>query len=119
MKQLWTAEQDQTLHAMVIEGKTYREIADALGRSYQSVKSRVLWIEIPAEVRRDSNRKKRERQVYKGPAEVRREQAQGNKVSPEAIEDRNRRLMARTQMDLTGMLMGDPAPGCSALERRT
>jgi hypothetical protein len=33
------------------------------------------------------------------------------RVPPEVMEDRNRRLMARYQMDLTGMLCGDPEPG--------
>ena len=37
------------------------------------------------------------------------------KIPPEVIEDRNRRLMARSQMDLTAILMNDPEPGRSRL----
>ena len=38
------------------------------------------------------------------------------RVPPEVLEDRNRRLMARMQMDLTGQICGDPIPGFSALD---
>jgi hypothetical protein len=32
------------------------------------------------------------------------------KIPPEVIEDRNRRLNARMEMDLTGLFCGDPEP---------
>ena len=40
------------------------------------------------------------------------------RVPPEVLDDRNKRLMARYLMDLTGVMMGDPIPGYSAREKR-
>lgn len=112
----WTAEEDATLREMTMAGNNYQEVADAMpGRTYAAVKCRMRYVNLTKEQFAEANRKKRARRVT--PAHYRKwDEIKHTVAPPEVIEDARQRAMA--PRSLTAILMGDPAPGQSALERR-
>jgi hypothetical protein len=121
---VWTEQEEAILLRMLAEGATKQQIADSLsGRSLASVKCHIRYMRLPAEQKAEEERRqKRSRLERKRGAPslhaIKRVSSEVGSpvVPPEVLEQRNRRLMA--PRDLTAILLGDPAPGFSALERR-
>lgn len=113
----WTDDETLVLRTMVNEGRTYAEIATSLDRSYVAVKCRVRWISISPEMRAEASRiKKVARQIKTAPKT--RDDVRAEKWSIPADVAANRNLRMAASKSLTAILMGDPAPSQSALDRR-
>jgi hypothetical protein len=118
----WTEEESAMVMKLRSERAKYTDIAVVMNRSVQSIKNHVARVligpEKVAEYRRiaEMNRcsKKRERNGY----DPKRENDVVFRPTAEMLEDRFKRELMPPR-DLTGILMGDPPVGLSALERRT
>jgi hypothetical protein len=85
----WTTEETELAEQLIKRNAKNDEFLAAVGRSKLVAKQRIDRIRF-----RDGIDKRPIAPKMKIPAEV--------------IDDRNRRLMARLEMSLTGLLMGDP-----------
>jgi hypothetical protein len=104
-RQFWTAQETELAQSLIAQGASDEMFRSLMGRTKKCAESRLRRVNDHSfgMIKAISNH-------YAGEGNI--------KVPPEVIEDRNRRLMARMQMDLTGALMNDPPKGFSALERR-
>jgi hypothetical protein len=99
----WTAQETELAEALLAEKATNEMCLAALGRTKRCCESRIGRIKNPyGSIKASGN--------YVMDARI--------EIPPEVFEERNKRLMARYQMDLTGQLCGDPIPGFSMLEKR-
>lgn len=115
-KEIWKPYEVAKLKSMLERGMDANAIALILGRSYQQVKGKIRWESMTEEQRQERRDRinARRKGEYKTENIFRPEPVQ--KVSPEALAERSRRLAA--PQTLTGFLCGDPPVGFSALERR-
>jgi len=116
----WTAEENQLLDKLRKENRSIEEIAAQLGRTGSSVESRIHWLALTPEqkVRRNLHiQDYRERQKYRGPTQQANRAEATTKPCPLVLAERDYRLSLAPR-DLTAALMGDPAIGRSALDRR-
>lgn len=97
-QKLWTEQEWAEAQQMRREGRSYRIIAELLGRSGKSVQDKFA---------RESGR--RERETVRVSAA---------RPTDEMLEQVNRKYEALARRNLTASLMGDPPPGFSALEQR-
>lgn len=107
----WTDDEKQTLINMRAEGKTQAIIADALGRTEESIKNKINMMKLGPGPAKKARRpcKYNLRTDYTG-------EKVEQIVVPESVwADRNRRLNSGWR-DLTAMLCGDPVTGQSALD---
>ncbi len=119
----WEAHETQLLRSMREEGCKFQEIADKLNRTFSSVQEQWRWNnrdEDQKQQRRDRinlNRNRRSNGFTRyGPASGHRAQQVIARPTETLLEERERRLAApRT---LSQRLLGDPAPGYSALDRK-
>lgn len=95
----WTAQETELAESLLAEKATNEMFIAALGRTRRCCESRMHRIRFPAK----TGHYAQEGRLH---------------IPVEVITDRNKRLMARYQMDLTGMTFNDPPPGFSALEKR-
>lgn len=112
----WKKEEDQKATSMAATGNTAGEIADATRRTIGAVKSRLRYLGLSNERRLAESRL---REASRKPVirmKIAHLYERAPVVPPEVTEDRNQR--GRAARDLTGVLMGDPPRGYSALERR-
>ena len=105
-RRLWTAQETELAEQLVSENAKNEIFQTLLGRSGQACRDRLSRVRVASLDRSNTGNK-----FANGLPSM--------KVPAHVIEDRNRRLMARMQMDLTGIMCGDPVPGFSALEKRT
>ena len=104
---LWSEEETKKLVSMVRDGKSYREIAARLNRTYVAVKTRAKYICLPPVERARANALRRELRLFT-PNSGHRVLVDKIDVPETVIEERNQRLMA--PRSLTAILMGDPEP---------
>lgn len=90
----WTAKELIASQRMRVEGRTYAQVAEFLGRTRSAVKARFAKLDRPSRAARTIP-------MF---------------VPESALEERDRRL-ALAPRDTTALLLGDPLPGFSALER--
>jgi len=118
----WTKEESDLVWNMYGSHHSIAEIAELVGRTAYAVEvhiklrragpeKRAQWRKTYNENRRIKTRESEER-IYNHDGAV------IFRPSPEMFEDRYRRT-SMPPRDLTGILMGDPPVGLSALERRT
>lgn len=117
----WSIEEMTRLVNLRAEQKSYAEIADLLGRTRQSVRSKLKNSSFTPEqlLRRAKNAKiwrelseKGERRVHPNGWDK-----PSSRPPADLIAERDRRS-AMAPRDLTAAMFGDPLPGYSALERR-
>jgi hypothetical protein len=95
----WTAAEIAIVREMDSNGDSTADMADRLGLSFDQVRYALY-------------RARREGRDDDAPVSPR--------APPHAVLfDRERRIEARERQTLTGQLFGDPAPGFSALDRRS
>jgi hypothetical protein len=105
----WTPEEDRTALSMIDNGFTYQAIGECINRTVPAIKGHIRYLRLTPEQRAEENGTRN--------WELRNTTSVKITIPESVIEDRNRRLMAAR--DLTGVLMGDPAPQYSALYHRT
>lgn len=112
----WSAEEDAILLNARKEGTQFGDIASAMNRTIPAVKNRHGYLKMTDEQRRALNQQKTKAKTQTIRMKIEHDHERVPAVPNEVWEDRNRRMaQPRT---LTAWLMGDPAPGTSALERR-
>lgn len=94
---MWTEEEMATLDRLCVEGRSSKEIAVILNRTFYAVRAKISYCN-SARARANSS------------------MAGNVRVPPELIAERNVRSAARR--DLTAVFFGDPPQGYSALDRK-
>lgn len=117
--QYWTAEDWQRVQDMLQAGKTPLQIGASIGRSAHQVRSKIQWEKTPIQKREDRriliNARRHASGEYKSTPRPD-SPKMGSKASPDLLAEAKKRLYApRT---ISQHLMGDPAPGYSALDRK-
>lgn len=100
-KKLWTAQETELAEKLIFDGASDAVCRSLLGKSRQACRDRVI---------RAQNQREGISNAVNHYVNTRID------IPPEVEADRDRRLLA--QRSLTATLLGDPAPGFSALERR-
>ena len=93
----WTLEEEATLKMLMNEGRKPRQIANFMGKELQVIYSKIQQLRQPGRL-------------------IHIEMDPRVHVPPEREADRARRLSA--ERDITSLLLGDPAPGQSALDKK-
>lgn len=118
MKKSWSPDELKTLHSMLTEKKTPKEIAKALGCKRDRVDGRIRAERMTPEQRADEAKRKAEWDKSNR-ASVRAYRdltIRSSRPAHELIEEAQQRALA--PRSLTAEFFGDPAPGFSALDRR-
>lgn len=114
----WTDEETERLLSMVKLNTPFREIASTLGRSIKSVQTRYEYVNLTPRQREE--RKQRLYATRHKQTPVRRRESDRLLTSsrPDAatLDERDLRNAAPVR-DLTGLLLGDPPRGYSALDQ--
>lgn len=116
----WSDEETQhLLDHMKTHGRNFKVIAKLMGRTHQSCEHRWRWINMPADQLksrsvREAARKAKIRKLEKG---IKHDLPVRKLIVPDAVLfDRDRRLCA--PITINTLILGDPAPGFSALDRK-
>lgn len=115
----WSAEDWQRVQDMLKDGKTPLQIGASVGRTAHQVRSKIQWERTPEQKREERrlliNARRNASGEYKSTPRPHGYVA-GHRPAPGMLEEAQRRLYApRT---ISQMLMGDPPPGYSALDRK-
>jgi hypothetical protein len=107
----WTDEETQRARSMKAAGAHDRQIAEALGRTIGSVKSRLEWITMSDERREKVRQRIREYRGEGSPTTV----LPFHRPPAHVLEERD----AAASLELTAnmIVLGDPPPGRSMLDR--
>jgi hypothetical protein len=117
---LWSEEETQRLlDLMKTHGRDFKTICKLMGRTPQSCEHRWRWINMPdAQLKsrsaREAARKAKIRGLEKG---IRHDLPVRKMIVPdEVMSERDKRLSA--PVTINALILGDPRPGFSALDRR-
>lgn len=113
---LWTQEETDILLAMKVAGFKFRDIADKLGRPAEGVKERFRYLHLTEDERAARRERKNALRFGKRTKPAKRVSYIRRTYPDFVFEDRARRLSA--DQTISQMLLGDPLPGQSALDRR-
>jgi hypothetical protein len=92
----WTAQETELARDLLLKNASHEQFILLLGRTKKSA---------------DSKLRRADKYTF-GTIKSSGHYVQGSVPIPkEVVADRNRRLVARMQLDLTAVLMGDPEPG--------
>lgn len=118
MKKPWSPDELETLHSMLAEKKTPKEIAAVLGCVRGRVDSRIRQERMTPEQRAiQSKQKAAWFQRHRAGVRAYREQTiSSNRPTSELIEEAQQRALA--PRSLTSEFFGDPPKGWSALDKR-
>jgi hypothetical protein len=121
----WSDEETQRLRELMkTHGRDFKAIGKLMGRSHQSCEHRWRWINMPADqlARRNAAEAKRKRElraanpVDENPCKYDFVVRKTMSIPDDVFTERDRRLGApRT---IGSLILGDPPPGYSALDRK-
>jgi len=118
----WTKEDTELVMRLHSERVPYAEIGLKLNRTANSVKNHIARLKVGpdrvAEYRRKGELNRRMKKNEENAFDPKRENDVVFRPTTAMLEDRFKRELLPPR-DLTGILMGDPPVGLSALERRT
>lgn len=116
----WSDEETQRLlDHMKTHGRDFKAIAKLMGRTHQSCEHRWRWINMPADQlknrsTREAARKAKLRKLEKG---AKHDLPVRKLIVPDdVLFDRDRRISA--PITINSLVLGDPVPGFSALDRK-
>lgn len=111
-RRLWSPSETDTARRLLVAGAMDEVFRSELGRSRQSAVNHLKYSDSPAERAKVAARVRKQNM---GDAVNHPQVGSSAKVPPGLLEDAMRRRCA--EMPLTAALMGDPAPGQSALDK--
>ena len=116
MKKSWSPDELETLHSMLAEKKTPKEIAKVLGCERHRVDSRIRLERMTPEQRLCEKKKKAEwdKRNRAGVRAYREQTISSSRPASELIAEAKQRLLA--PRSLTAEFFGDPAKGFSQLD---
>lgn len=117
MAHRWTPDEDATLRRMDAEGADYYDMAERLGRTPHATLQRLYDLRDPVRMEARRLAKIESQRAY----EQRSREALARKLPPpldEGLIARRAEAASLRPRDLTGLLMGDPPVGRSALDVR-
>jgi len=120
MKRKWTDEEVEQLKSLLETNLTDSEIADRLGRTLKAVRMKLDYIR-RTPIQRDMDRKRcrtyyRRLRPIKAHIHDNAQVIESSRPDEETLAERDRRY-ATPFRDLTGLLLGDPPVGYSAMDR--
>jgi hypothetical protein len=112
----WTAEDDAQLLMLRAEKKPYKEISAIMGRTVNALDGRYRYIKKSEAARRSEMERKNEMRRENRRAAFRNYPTDPATVPDDVLQDRNARIT--TPKTITAILLGDPPPGWSSLDRK-